>query len=306
MILSTAALLGALLFNPITGSAPGPAAAKAAPVADMSVQIWPEYDDPRVLVIYTGQVDSSVSLPTDFSLVIPAGAQINMAGGIEPDGSHVPTEYQTQARDDGLVDLSYKLTTRRFYMEFYYDPLDGSDDRSFTYAVVVPGAVGKLVVKVQHPRRADDFTMSPAAQEVVQGGDGFPYSVIEHDGMAAGTSLPVSVAYHKTDRKPSVQPKSAQMQAGPTPAQSTGGWRMFAVGLLAGVAACAVFHILRPGDRDGEEDEDDEDDDRPHRLRVADSRRPAAFCTECGGSMAPEDQYCGACGKRRRVKAAAT
>jgi len=288
--------------SPVAGSAVAPTSPSQAspPLADMSVEIWPEYDDPRVLVIYSGSVDASVKLPADFSLAIPPGPQINMAGGIEPGGGHVHAEYRMQPRGDSLVDLSYTLQTRKFYMEFYYDPLNGSDDRRFTYRVVAPATVAKLVVKVQHPRRADNFAVSPGAQQVVQGGDGFPYSVIERDNVSAGASLPVSVSYHKSGREPSVQPQAAQMQTGPSSStgQPMGGWRMFLVGLLAGVAACAVYHILRPAVGGGR-DEDRPTDEKRDRPQLVVSSGDSRFCTQCGQALGPTNRYCGMCGTGR-------
>jgi len=57
--------LGALL---------APAASVAAPavtIATLSADVWPEHDDPRVLIIYRGTLSADAPLPYPLSFAIP-------------------------------------------------------------------------------------------------------------------------------------------------------------------------------------------------------------------------------------------
>ncbi|HZD06433.1 MAG TPA: hypothetical protein VE173_16090, partial [Longimicrobiales bacterium] len=211
-----AALLAGLLpmWSPANTHAPTPGqtasegSGEPPTVAWVSVQILPEFDDPRVLVIYQGSLAEGVETPADFSLVIPRGAQIHMAGGVDATGGHIHGDYETTERD-GLTEVAYELPVPDFYMEFYYDPIPEGEDHGFTYPVVSPWDAAEVTVAVQKPRRAEDFGVSPLAARVVQDDKGFDYHVIQWDSVAAGTSREVAVRYRKADREPSAVPGQA-------------------------------------------------------------------------------------------------
>jgi hypothetical protein len=125
----------------------------------MQVDIWPEYDDPRVLLIYRGQLEPGREIPRDFAFVIPPGAQVHMAGAIGDNGEHLHSVYETRSRPDGLVELAYQPPTRTVYMEFYYDPLGDGEEREFQYTLVSPLPVAMWMVNVQQPLQARGLRM---------------------------------------------------------------------------------------------------------------------------------------------------
>lgn len=275
-------------------------------VASMSVDIWPEYDKPSVLVIYKGSLAAPLSTPTDFSILIPSGAQLGMVGGIDKDGRHIHAAYQTHDRDDGMVEVSYKLDVPTFYMEFYYDPLGGGDQRDFTYSVVSPYDVGTLIVNVQQPRRVEGFHVTPYTPKVVQDDNGFEYFVIQSDDVPAGSATPVSITYRKTDRAPSVQPQSMAMTdtgGGGTPRQV---WLLWAAAaaLLVGVGGYMLFggSAVSAGVEGRKERAPVRPRSGPPNPELSEARfsepdERARFCTQCGSALEPEDHFCGRCGR---------
>lgn len=272
-------------------------APSAPAVAEMTVEIWPEYDDPRVLVIYRGHLAPSESTPTGFSLVAPAGAQIHMAGGTDANGGHIHGLYQTHDRGDGLMDVSYDLDVPDFYMELYYDPFTEGDERNFTYSVVSPYDVTSLVVTVQEPLRAKSFSVSPFTAEVVRDDRGLNYHVIRLDGVRAGTSEAITVSYSKTDRQPSVVPRELEGESGPPGRRAMSDILLGVAVLLAGITAYVYsFGSWRRDPRDRTAN----DPPHPGDGSQARSRR---FCTKCGNPLEPDDGYCGACGHAVRAAA---
>jgi len=274
---------------------PGSAAVRQAmAIANMSVEIWPEYDDPRVLVIYSGDVARDVTLPADFSFIIPAGAQVHMAGGLNANGEHIHSLYQTRERDDGLVEVTYRLEVPNFYMEFYYDPFTGGDERNFSYPLLSRFDIAALMVSVQRPRRAEGFTVSPTALQSVQDNNGFTYDVLRFDSLPAGTARSVSVVYRKADREPSVTPQQA---GGATTAdrRTMKSILLFVAILLAGIIAWALFIGPRRRATAGH-------DDRIRRpARRAQPPGETRYCTQCGQAVSAEDRFCGMCGQPVRA-----
>ena len=52
----------------------------------LSVDIWPEYDQPAVLMIYHLTLASDTSLPASLSVRIPSESQINAVAVVDPVG----------------------------------------------------------------------------------------------------------------------------------------------------------------------------------------------------------------------------
>lgn len=301
---TTAFYLAALMLGNVAPSpeTPADAVGQAEPgIAALTVDIWPEFDDPRVLVIYDGLLAEDAQLPRDFKFVVPAGAQVHMAGGIAPDGGHLHAEFDTRLREDGLVEVSYTLRVPHAYMEFYYDPFEDGDERRFTYPVVSSLEIDSLMVRVQEPLRSEGFQLDPAAEEAVRDNRGLDYGVIRLAGLPAGTVTPVTVSYRKTDREPSMArqqtPPSDQGGSAPSSGPSSSfpwgrawTWVLGIVG--AGSISVGVYKLFGSrvagpkGSSGGGADPG--------------SSPAARFCTECGHPSKPEHRYCGRCGHSLR------
>ncbi|MFQ5703439.1 MAG: hypothetical protein ACE5HT_05380 [Gemmatimonadales bacterium] len=265
-------------------------------VRSMEIDIWPEYDDPRVLVIYQGVLDSDVETPTDFVFLIPKGAQIHMAGALGEEGQHMHATFETRAVGDTITEVRYPLATKRFYMEFYYDPFDGSS-KEFRYPLVSPFRISQLVVRVQEPLRASQFRTIPAPVNVVTDASGFSYNRLVFDSLPANVERSVEVAYIKPDRTPSVT------VAGSAPVGGTAMRNILVVGVLAlaGVVGYGLFVNAKSHQRQAPEG------GQPVRQRsvspVAKSKRKYKYCQECGGRMGRADNFCPVCGSPSTVAA---
>lgn len=291
-----AVLLGSAVGSP---AAPQGGEQRSGPtVVAMNVDIWPEFDDPRVLVIYDGMLAAGTETPVEFSFVVPADAQVHMAGGIAPDGGHLHADFDTRLREDGLMEVSYTLQVPHAYMEFYYDSFTGADERRFTYPVVSRFDIDSLVVRVQEPLRAEGFELDPAAEDIVQDDRGLSYGVLRFAARASGTVTPVTVSYRKSDRQPSVAPGQAptsgqDRQPGPSSSIPWGrAWSWIFATLAAGFFAVGFYERFAARRRDGERGSGPAA--RPGSTPVA------GFCTECGHPAAPSHRYCGGCGRPLR------
>lgn len=121
----TAALPAAAMLttNPTAAERPGVDSMAVPGIATMGVDIWPEYDDPRVLVtchglLAPGHADEVLARS-------PAGARIHMAGGIAEGDGQLHGDFRTEPHGSGLMTVTYRLEVPVFYMEFCYDPFTG-------------------------------------------------------------------------------------------------------------------------------------------------------------------------------------
>ena len=87
-------LLGAFLMFPVSASAQSDAA-----LSFVTVQLWPEYDQPSMLVIVDFQTTPATSLPVTLSFRIPAEASLIAVASDEGNGQFINTPYQEPTPD---------------------------------------------------------------------------------------------------------------------------------------------------------------------------------------------------------------
>ncbi len=93
-------------------------------LADLSIQVRPEFDQPNVLVIYNGEVAAKDKYPRDVSVLIPKDAQVYATAYVGANEDLLNTDPPTQQdAGDGLARLTFKLPAPKFQVEFYYNPL---------------------------------------------------------------------------------------------------------------------------------------------------------------------------------------
>ena len=255
----------------------------------MQIDVWPEYDKPEVLVIYQGELEKPSSLPVQFKLRIPRNAQVHMAGGIGPDGRHLHAVYTVQPIGDDLDEITYELTSKTFYMEFYYDPLGNGDRRSFSYPVISPYPIGQLVVQVQEPAGAEDFVLSPTASDITSDQQGLRYYRLGFENVLRDSLMNLQIAYVKNDHEPSVAASGAVDES------ERGTMRAVAITsvfLLIGALGLGVVLSWRSRRRIAP-------GSGSQRQRVKTGRKvdSKGYCTSCGSRLDEGDVFCGACGQ---------
>ena len=174
-------------------------------IDQMSVRVWPEYDLAAVLVLMNFSLPADVALPATFKFAVPTGAQIAGIGEIDPAGqftynyttSYPPVETGTEW---DIVTIEVKQY-RDLQIDYYYDPglPEGGGQRSFPLLVQIPADVGTLLLHVQHPAGAEDFSIQPALDASGQIEDGFTYSVASYPDVKAGSTLGHTVSYYSPD-----------------------------------------------------------------------------------------------------------
>lgn len=74
------------------------------------VSLWPEYDQPGVLVQYQGKrADTEQKrLPEDVAFLVPTGVGVTAACAIQSDGQHTSETWKEADADDGITRVTYK------------------------------------------------------------------------------------------------------------------------------------------------------------------------------------------------------
>ena len=275
-------------------------------IARLQLSVWPEYDDPRVLLIFRGELAPGTAFPTQVTLPVPKDAELIGAGMISELGELLLHPHRVIP--GGASDtLEITLPSPRFFAEFYYDPFETSGDtRRFSYTFTAPYPITQFDVDIQKPYTASEFLTEPPAMAQETEGRDTTYHRFAYRDVEAGQPTAFTVSYVKTDPQPSVS--KADSAPDESPAVSGPQDRMLIYfGILAGVIAAYVlatllwaFYRRRHADTQSPETQ-------PVPLSVPPvppSVTPAAvanFCSHCGHALNAEYAFCPGCGHAVRA-----
>lgn len=273
---------------------------RCSSIQRLRIQVMPEFDDPRVLVIAQGRLavaDTDLPLPVTFR--VPKEAQINQMAAMDMmTGATKSKSFETQADpDDSRWSLvTFTLDNAHFFYEYYFDPLVGETDKTFAFSFSSVQPVDDLLLEIQQPFAATDFALAPSPVATRHDETfGFTYHQFDIDALAAGEETLVEVSYTKTDAAPSVsreQLMSMQMgsprpdmppvaEAGQTSGNAPGWVFVLLGGVAIAVGGGFAWHHTRS--------------DQGPMLLDMDVER-SQFCTRCGTPLKIEADFCHICG----------
>ena len=281
--------------------APLPIAAQSPDrIATLSISVWPEYDDPSVLVIYDGAFATKDGFPREVAFLVPTGAKINATAYGNGNGEYFNTDpWKTQDAGNGWTRVLFTIPQPMFHVEYYYSPLQGSPDKKMEYVFNAANAADSVQLEIQEPLKAANFKTDPVAATQTARGHDFKYHIFQYSNVTAGQSLKVQISYTKTDPNPSVANISVPANSLPSDsalnanAALSSNW-ILPVGIGAGGVALAVLGFLAwRMRREGA-------DEPRRRARNKKNQGAVAFCHECGNALRTQDVFCSKCGTRRK------
>lgn len=290
---------------------------KELKVSHMRVSIWPEYDEPRVLGIFQGQLADKTTFPAPVKFLLPKDAEVNQACALTESGEHQCQVYETAIEGDFKA-VTYKLPLRTFFLDFYYNPLAEGTNKSFDYVFKAPYSVDTLEMEVQQPLKATDFKVSPEAMS--QGSDekGFKYARYTYPSVPDGQDYKFSVSYTKTDPKPSVEkPPQGGAPQGQAATGGAGGFTFSPLVILLSITVSIMLALVgyiivtaRGGGgkavRPAYSHAGSGKSKRPVKYNGGQGKggtgqaRAGRFCTSCGSATEQGDNFCPNCGKKLR------
>ena len=278
-------------------------------IPQASLRLWPEYDDPGLLVILNGNFADTAAFPQKVAFPVAPGAR-NIQATVNDTTKGLLT--QTWQMEGNKV--TYTLPQPGFQLEYYVDRPPSGDKREISYTFEAPYPIKSMEIAVQQPARATDFSMTPKPSSAITGTDGLVYHVVTLENLAAGEKRDIAISYVKTDSgltSPQLALTSATPAAQasepttsqPKPATQTN-WLpilLIVVGVLA-LIGIAVYWFLSS--------RRSAPPVKPARPTVsavpqqptarATSATAAAFCAQCGHAFRTEDRFCAECGAPRK------
>lgn len=289
----------------------------------LQVSLWPEYDDPRLLVLIDGVLATpgqTVQVPA------PAGALINAVASFNEEGRLVDTPYQTSSDLEGNQVLTFTPASTSFRVEYYTPLLSNGDERTFTfslpssYLITADGLIEILLPPDANSVEGDP-PLNPAESSLLGAADlARSFSNLEGEGPVEQT-----LRYNNPTGALSVPETARQAQAPqPAPAPATtstaddNSGNLLTIGLIAGavlliaLGGYGLWRTRQPAQPALVTTSQRRD--RPRQKPVppagpAASSGPVSapmgvagrdrYCRQCGAEFGSEDRFCRHCGTAR-------
>jgi hypothetical protein len=267
----------------------------------LQVQLWPEYDQPSMLVIHDFELAPGTPLPARVSFEIPLNANLIAVAALQ-NGNLVNAKFEEPAAIKDVKVFTIIVESQTGHHFEYYQPLARSGSiREFMYTFKSDYAVDEFSLRVQQPLDTTALTTDPPLKPAQDMLDGLTYYANQPVSLPAGTPYSLELQYEKTSDALTV-PSSSIQPSEPLDENITGRisagdywpYIIAVVGFLL-IAGGAGYYYMTGRIQ------------RFNPRRRARPRREApvpaaseAYCHQCGQRAHSGDRFCRVCGTRLR------
>ena len=269
-------------------------------ISKMTVQLWPEYDQPSMLVIADFQLSDATPLPVDLTFRIPLEANLIAVASLNGDGSFLNAVFDGPKQDGEWQSFTVTISQTSVYRFEYYQPLTfNGNQRIFSYLWDGAYAVDAFNLLVLEPKDVTAFSMAPEYKSIAQenGSNYYDSGAVK---LAAGEQFALNVEYEKTTNVLASPPQGVQPSA-PVDENTPGRVSLnnslpYIIGGLGFVMIVGgIAYYWQAGRKPGGKSR--------HRSRASlesDESGEEAYCPQCGTRAKPGDRFCRTCGARLR------
>lgn len=282
----------------------------------VQIDLWPEFDQPGMLVIYRATLAPETDLPANLTLRIPASVgEPSAVAERPPEGQLINTAYEYQVLGEWAY-VNFSANFPEVQLE-YYDTGIVRDGNLRTFTFNWPGdyAADNVIMLVQQPIGASNISTLPRLTSITQDSRGTLYLQGEIGAVAEGETFSMTVTYEK--QSDDLSANFLQLESSTPLTEETEGrmtvdsalpWAMgimgLAVILLGGYWYWSTGRQSRRPSR------------KPVRAAQTSTARsrvlepelhdplpeePTNFCHQCGKRTNPGDKFCRSCGTKLRA-----
>lgn len=268
-------------------------------LAIIQVQLWPEYDQPSMLVIYDFQVATSTALPSSVNIRIPKDAKLSAVAQTAANGL-VNAEYDGPTMVGEWQVIGVKISELVAYRVEFYEPLSkNGTTRQFSYLWPADYAVDVFSVSVREPTDITQIASIPAMPKS-QGKDGATYLQKDFGAQPAGQQFTLNLTYTKTSDTLGVPQQNVQPSA-PLSADTPGrvmfsNYLPYILGVLGVILIVGGLFYFWRSSRRGSQGR------KRHPAQTEKEGDSDIYCHQCGARARAADRFCRVCGTKLRLK----
>lgn len=283
-------------------------------LSSLEVDLWPEYDEPDMLVIYKITLASDVSLPTSLTFKIPADAGSPHAVAELQVDTLVNITYSQRLEGEWNL-ITFTATVPELWIEYYDPSLEKTGDAR-EYSFVWPGgyAVNSLIVDVQQPWNSQNMRISPSIGTGQTGSDTLTHYIAQVGSLEEGQSFNLEISYEKPDDVLSaemIQVRPAEPLTEETSGRLSSTLNIPTNFIWLGLLGTLGLGLIIGGAVWYFRSSQKETAAPTHRRRSQSKKKPVVetnvtndgiYCAQCGKRAASGDRFCRACGSKLRME----
>lgn len=265
----------------------------------VSVQLWPEYDQPSMLVLTDFEVPAGSTLPIDLTFRIPKNANLIAVASYIADGNLADASFVGPKAEGEWQVFTITMTTPAARFEYYDAITFNGNKRLYSYLWDGGYAVDQFSIRVLEPLDTTSLKTDPTLLSISQENN-LKYFSGESAKLTAGEQFPLNLEYDKTTTTLVLESQGVQPSA-PVDENTQGRislsnslpYMIGGLGVILVVGGLVYFwqSSRQPSSK--------------HRRR---SSSPAeieandadAYCPQCGSRAKAGDRFCRTCGARLR------
>jgi hypothetical protein len=277
----------------------------------LDVRLWPEYDNPELLVILVGetaQPNQPVLMP------LPPGARIHAVATTSADGGLVQNAWEP-VTIDGVNFVSMTPDGAQFQIEYYAPIAADGDQRNIDF--MLPAnfiSAGNAAIEIVIPPSASEVVFDPEATSSNDQGSQGHVLMREVGPVTADQTINQSIVYNNetgaftfTEQSLPAAPATDSIPTALAPTNTSDNRNLILIG-LAGLAAVLIaggaYGLWRSRSSDEEDSESaSQTPSRKKGERKGRKQKGGAgqdrFCRKCGAGLSSSDQFCRKCGEKR-------
>lgn len=294
-------LLLALIVVPFSVSAQGETKLEA-----INLDLWSEYDQPSMLVIYQFIVSRDTPLPAEVTLRFPQESNL-FAVAVQSNGNWLNKDFTAPVEVENWQTIKIKAESYDPHRIEYYQPLtfDGNK-RQYTFYWFGDYYVKAFTVNILVPPDSTNLVTSPPLENTAPAKDGtFISGSVTKNDLKTMNSFRFELEYQRTattlvkqgSATARIQPVAPVNKDTPGRVSITNlPWIIGAFGLaLIGIALFSYWRSTQASTNESQPSRR-----RRHtREEVEDGQ---AYCHECGTRAHAGDRFCRTCGSRLKVE----
>lgn len=270
-------------------------------ITSMTVQLWPEYDQPSMLVIVDFLAAADTPLPVDLTFRIPPDANLIAVASHAGSGNFMNSAFSGVKQDGEWQVFTMTLTVNTIYRFEYYQPLTlNGNQRIFSYLWDGVYAVDEFHISVLEPLDTVSLVMEPEYASTSQ-----QNGLTSYDGgiqkLSQGEQFALNLQYEKTTNNLVIPPSQGLQPAAPVDENTPGRvslnnslpYLIGGVGVVMIVGG--IVYYWQAGRAPSKRTR--------RRVRVEAGSEDAggdSYCPQCGMRAKSGDRFCRICGARLR------
>ena len=270
-------------------------------LSSVSVEIWPEYDKPAVLVIYHISLFPGTTLPATLNLRVPAQAEVFAVAVADSANGLLNAPYDRTVQGS-WANLTITANSLDAQVEYYDVLVKNGTARHIVYEWAGGYAADAFAVTLQQPVGATNLITNPVLSNKSVGQDGFTYYQSTPQPLAAGQTFTLTADYQKATDVLSttgfpVQPTQPLNASTPGRVTMSGAlpWVLAGIGgALIVVGIVGGYYMWKNGTRRSSASR------KRHAQQQPASETSEVYCNQCGKRAQTGDVFCRTCGARLR------